>query len=356
MDPLNPLDARLFERNRLVAFRNYVSISEVAPWFLNESADLIVRTDEGHLQLVENHCRHRGAKLITERLRYGKPPKTRSCLLHGWEYNLENGQLLTPLIGEPTHLSPSCNLHVTPLVETEQGFYFHPESLKTKPLEKTALPSLNQYFNIFLKLGLSLDLTGYLFEQEVSYTLPIEWRHVMEDSLDVGSLIYNNRLPFLTHPVITPVSSVEEWIETSFDLMPSKLDQLSRQHRAIELMIQAGWYPGSRFLSKAVIFPGLVIELFPFTMVVTQFKPVSNKVTVCWNQLYFDPALTKLLGYDANEFRWRFFDFYKTMLETSSVRMTLLADGHSSGGRAHYLTSDNLVSALEDWINRARWP
>ena len=72
----------------------------------------------------------------------------------------------------------------------------------------------------------------------------------------------------------------------------------------------------------ATIYPGLMIEFFPHAIVINQLVPLSNKMTACYVQIYYD-ALART-DYD---FQNAFTEAYSETAQETAFLQDILEDG-----------------------------
>jgi phenylpropionate dioxygenase-like ring-hydroxylating dioxygenase large terminal subunit len=137
---------------------------------------IIVRRRDGSVAAFRNMCRHRGG--IVEQSASGNK-RIFMCQYHGWSYDAESGDL-RPLFYKDAYgsIDHACNgLHGV-RVEVRYGLIF-------VNLTDSQCPALAEYFGPQMDAQIEpWDLGHSVLFMEKSFTLPINWKLVMDGAID----------------------------------------------------------------------------------------------------------------------------------------------------------------------------
>lgn len=309
MDPLAPLTQQLFRKNRLAGLYNYVRPGEVVPHFFSRGSYYLTR-DESQRQLkgVVNSCLHRGFKLVPERRRLSEGQAI-NCRFHNWTYARQGELLATPGFDREVK---NCLRHVE--LSDLGGIFFETASIDS-------VDSIRELFEAEHVKDLWLD--SYTFDQENVTFYQCNWRTFMEVYLDAYH--HEHAHPkglgkFLTNDVSW--QSGKEWAVNVVGIAPaSTVIPSFGWSKFNEQVRKVGWDKpwGALFCT---IFPGLMLEFFPHTLVVSQLVPISNKMTANYLQIYYDETVAQDF-----DFQNAFSDAYSETAAEDGALQDLLEDG-----------------------------
>lgn len=313
MDPLSPTTIELFKNNKLSGHFNYVRPGEVVPHFFSRGSYFLFRDEENRtLQATANSCLHRGFKLISER-RKMNPGQSVGCKFHNWQYEKAGQLLSTP--GFDREMT-GC-LKSIPLVDVGGGLFFESETIRS-------LSAINILFD---SPGVKdLWIESYQFDQENVTFYHCNWKVFMEIYLDAYH--HKHAHPtglgmFITDEVEWYVS--DEIVVNIVGIAPpgTPIKSLGWSKFAEEVQ-KLNWTEkwGAIFCT---IFPGLMIEFFPHTMVISQLVPVSDKMTANYIQIYYDEEVR-----DNYDFQNAFSEAYSETSAEDSILQEMLEDGRGS--------------------------
>jgi phenylpropionate dioxygenase-like ring-hydroxylating dioxygenase large terminal subunit len=140
---------------------------------------IIVRANDGHVASFMNICRHRGGKVEWEE---AGSKRAFTCRYHGWSYKQATGELRSaPYAPYFESLKMECNGLIPVHVEEQSGLIW--ANLESGPTERQVPGYLGQYAQNQLN-GLDLDGTEVYLSR--SFTLPINWKLVVDGALDTS--------------------------------------------------------------------------------------------------------------------------------------------------------------------------
>lgn len=309
MDPLSPVTQQLFRKNRLAGLFNYVRPGEVVPHFFSRGSYYLTRDEENRqLKGVVNSCLHRGFKLVPERRRITHGQAI-NCKFHNWTYAREGELLATPGFDREVK---GCLRQVA--LSDLGGIFFESDSMRSEK-------AIKEMFSAEYVKDIWLD--DYTFDQENVTFYHCNWRTFMEVYLDAYH--HEHAHPkglgkFLTNEVSWYNGS--EWVVNVVGIAPETTVIPSfGWSKFNEQVRKVGWDQpwGALFCT---IFPGLMLEFFPHTLVVSQLVPISNKMTANYLQIYYDSAVSQDF-----DFQNAFSDAYSETAAEDGALQDLLEDG-----------------------------
>ena len=309
MDPLSPVTKALFAKNKLAGLYNYVRPGEVVPHFFSRGSYYLMQDEQNRaLKGVVNSCLHRGFKLVTERRRMN-PGQAINCKFHNWTYAKEGQLLATPGFDREVK---SC-LRQIPLTDVGNGIFFETDSVRS-------ISSIREMFEVPCIKDICLE--EYVFDQENVTFYQCNWRTFMEVYLDsyhhehahpngLGKFVTND----VKHLAGAEWDLVEVPISSGITIPSFGWSKFKEQVKKVSW--DKPW--GAIFCT---IFPGLMLEFFPHTLVVSQLVPISDKMTANYLQIYYDSVVAQ--DYD---FQNAFSDAYSETASEDGALQDLLEDG-----------------------------
>lgn len=344
MDPLAAVTTELFKKNRFVGHYTYVRPNEVVPHFFSRGSYYLSRRDK-QLTGTVNSCLHRGYKLVTERTKL-KPDQPITCKLHGWKYG-HGGELLTQP-GFDHDIKQNC-LGSVQFAEVKGGLFFEADSVRS-------LTDLSKL--LFEPVIADIDLHDYQFDQENVAFYQVNWRTIMEIYLSSYNL--ENQHQGMGQ-YLKGEPSGRGGREYSLQIHPIN----TQTYPAIPGIGWSKFYEEVRKVSWnkdwgaifAAIFPGMMIEYFPHTIVINQLVPLSNKMTASYVQIFYDS-----LAREDYDFQNAFTEAYSEAAQETAYSQDILEDGRM-GNHYDVLTLPTHtqleagIRTLNTWEeqNRPKW-
>lgn len=238
----------------------------------SENAKVLIR-ESGKIRLFDNVCSHRQALLLQK----SGNTKRVVCPVHHWSYDTKGRCLNTPLIECDKQ---RMNLKEYPIHQWKQ-LIFSGQSMFAN--------SMKQFEPIS-----NLDLTNYTYSDRVTETLDLNWKHL----IDIFTEDYH--VPF-AHPGFSSTIETESLVRTNFKeftaqtflMRDRKFLETCRStpsYRAwIDIVLKA--YPQQLPTYGGILilfYPNIMIEWYPFSMIVSTVQPVSIDQTVCHYDFYHD--------------------------------------------------------------------
>ena len=124
---------------------------------------MLVRNQDGGIELMSNVCRHRQAKMLDG---HGNA-RTIVCPLHRWTYDLKGELIGAPHFGE----TPCLNLSKTPL-QNWNGLLFERNGVDVPDMLKR------------LSVAKDLDFSGYLYDHTEIHECDYNWKTFIEVYLE----------------------------------------------------------------------------------------------------------------------------------------------------------------------------
>ena len=152
---------------------------------------LLVRDEDGEIQLLHNQCAHRGAFVVASEAGHAREFQ---CCYHGWTYHLDGRLKAAPLLRDyPAHFdanSPDIAMRRVPRLASYRGFVFG--SLAPDG------PSLEDYLG-YMKTSFDdmvdrapdgeLDVAGGMFKQKFHGN----WKLYLENLCDAAHPLFTHR-------------------------------------------------------------------------------------------------------------------------------------------------------------------
>lgn len=277
----------------------------------NQSKVLI--RSAGEIQLLDNICSHRQALILKG---FGQVKKM-TCPIHQWRYDLEGQCENTPMM-----TCDKSKLHLKHYpTNTWNGFIFSGETNFGDSMRE--MPFLADF-----------DFTGYEYSRTVTETTNMNWKHL------VDAFTEDYHVPFM-HPGFSSTIIADSLTRFNFqdftaqsfltrDMEFLRKCKTTPAYRAwIDILLQV--YP--KDLPKyggilVLYYPNIMIEWYPFSVIVTTLHPVSAQKTICHLDFFHESKILQKfpeLGKIAEE----------TFLETAAEDV-ILCERIEEGRRALY--------------------
>ena len=242
-----------------------------------QAGKLLVRR-EGRAQLVSNICRHRQAHMLSGR----GHAKNIVCPVHNWAYDLDGRQLAAPHFPE----NPCLDLECTPLVEWNGMLFAGPRDIRRELTALDGWTELSSSDYVLERideeehdLNWKAFLEVYLEDYHISACHP-GFRAMVDPSDLRGALQAVSGERFFCEQVNVrwPLPPAGSALFAEFQMI--LMDVLSRRRPPFAAI----WL---------CLFPGQLIEWYPYTMVVTTYTPLSPTRTRLRSEYYFDREIAE---------------------------------------------------------------
>jgi len=354
MDKLSPETKELFQLNQLAAHHSYVTPGEVVPHFFSLGSYYL--TKDTKVRGFINACHCGGFKLVSER------SKTNfiRCGLHGCLYDLVGCALNAP-----------HSLEERDLVDIG-GFSFVLESLRWNKKKVVDLfddlfdPIYRTVDRCWSSAGMSDDSAEFKFAQENVTFMSCDWLDIAEVLVEKTCFL-SQRNPGLGDFVdLSPAGLFQVHQEQEYSLIThtinpvaAKFIKLSPQEKLLYAhpVKSLAWINFKEELAKlqseipfvmkrAVLYPGMFIDMLPYAMIVNQLVPISPKMTAVYTQFFFTVTES---GYQE-----ALLNAYAETLHENHILAELLAAGRSATGWKDRTPLDHTsgMGRLNAWIKR----
>lgn len=238
-----------------------------------ENHSKILFHNEDSYSLISNVCRHHEALMLSSR---GNTQKI-ICPVHRWSYNTEGVLLNAPRFAE----KPCLNLD-RQLLQSFHGLLFMGDG--------------DYPFNLPQDVVNTINSSNYQFSKVVAQTYPFNWKVFMEVYLD------NYHIPVI-HPGLSKLVDIEnqQWmidenhsaqfvrLKSAFTCFGSKkyelYQEIIKEYWASNLSVQ-----GIMWLA---LYPNIMIEKYPFALVISSLEPTDANECVNVVEYYFDQEIVK---------------------------------------------------------------
>lgn len=337
-------DAGWFERELQQLFApgpNYVGsemmVPEVGDYMTLPSTDakVLVHGERG-INLLSNTCRHRQGLLLD-----GKGNNANIvCPLHRWTYDL-NGKLL----GAPDFdVTPDCSLPVTPLTRWN-GLLFAGPRNPNADLRDFPLASDYQYHD-------------YVLEKTVVEQCQFNWKAFLEIYLELYHVeAMHPGLQKWVDPANYEWGFGERWSYQILGIKDGLKSQVSpnyQRYRDTILDYSEGKLPKYGTV-WSILYPNVMIEWYPYALVVSTLIPRSPEVTTNVVEFYYPEEI--------QAFERQIVDAHQAAYAESAAedaqictrlqrgRRALWLAGSEDAGPYHTPHEDGMIH-LHDWIRR----
>jgi choline monooxygenase len=245
-----------------------------------QAGKVLVRHD-GRAQLVSNVCRHRQAEMLTGTGRV----KNIVCPVHNWAYDLNGRQVAAPHFAE----NPCLDLERTELTEWN-GFLF----AGARDVSRELAP---------LQSWTELCASDYVLERVDEEEHDLNWKVFLEVYLEDYHIgVVHPGFRAMVDPTDlraalqavggeTSTGSVEprffcEQVNVRWPLPPAGTPLFAEFQKTLMDVLACRRPPFAAIW--LCLFPGQIIEWYPFTVVVTTYTPLSPTRTRLRSEYYFD--------------------------------------------------------------------
>lgn len=279
--------SHVFKHNKLVAHRNFVKPGEVAPHpWLNTC--YVTHDEQRNIIAPANSCAHRGYKFVTERKQL-TPGQALKCDFHDWTYERNGALLSAPGFDKPP---PCTQLPRHKLVDIN-GFFFDADTVQDAE-------DIAKFFEVPEVAKIWFD--DYALYAESAITYNVNWKVFMEIYLD-GYHVKPYHAGLGTYLNCNDMRWVfgKNWSIQFNELAPpgqdydNALGHGSQTWKKVDHIVrEMGWNEnwGAMF---GTIYPGLMIELYPFFFVISQLIPVGEHQVVNYVQHFASSDATQEL-------------------------------------------------------------
>jgi phenylpropionate dioxygenase-like ring-hydroxylating dioxygenase large terminal subunit len=237
-----------------------------------QAGQLLVR-HQGRAQLVSNICRHRQAQMLSG----SGHVKNIVCPIHNWAYDLDGRQVAAPHFGE----NPCLDLERTALSEWNGMLFSGQRDVRHElaPLDGWTELSASNYVLERIDeeehdLNWKVFLEVYLEDYHISACHP--GFRAMVDPNDIrGGL-----------QVVGGERFMCEQVNVRWPLPPAGSPRFAEFQKVLMDVLARRRPPFAAIW--LCLFPGQLIEWYPFTMVVTTYTPLSPTRTRLRSEYYFD--------------------------------------------------------------------
>lgn len=293
------IDPQVYEReNNSVISNSWASVGfakdvpnpgDVMPTTLAGQPLLIVRDDDGAVQVFENVCRHRGMILVEEP---GHFKKTISCRYHAWCYGFKGNLKATPHIGGPgVHDIPEVNkenLGLIPVRATVWMDVVYVNLSGAAAKFEAAIQPLTERWSEFMGQDIFHGGADSSFKIEVN----CNWKLAIENYCE------SYHLPWV-HPALNKYSRLQDHYEildanggfsgqgtTVYD---PKLDDSGRKFAYFK-GLSSKWDTGAEYVS---LFPNTLLGIHKDHYFAIRIEPLGPHRTREHVEIYYtDPEMT----------------------------------------------------------------
>jgi phenylpropionate dioxygenase-like ring-hydroxylating dioxygenase large terminal subunit len=242
-----------------------------------QTGKLLVQNN-GRPHLVSNVCRHRQSQMMTG----AGHAKNIVCPLHNWAYDLDGCQVAAPHFEK----NPCLDLERTELAEWNGLYFAGPRDVRHE------LAPLNGWSE--------LDTSDYVLERVDEEEHDLNWKVFLEVYLEDYhiSAVHPGFRVFVDPSDIRGAFQAVggdrfffEQVHVRWPLPPAATP-LFADYQKLLLDILAGRRPPYAAIWMC-LFPGQLVEWYPFTMVATTYTPLSPTRTRLRSEYYFDRRISE---------------------------------------------------------------
>ncbi len=243
-----------------------------------QQAGKVLVRNGGRPQLISNSCRHRQSQMLCG----SGHAKNFVCPLHNWAYDLDGRQVAAPHFAE----NPSLDLERTELAEWNGLLFEGPRDVRHElaPLDDWA----------------ELASTDYVLERVDEEEHDLNWKAFLEVYLEdyhISAVHPGFRVfvdPADLRGAFQAVGGDRffcEQVHVRWPLPPAATPKFAAYQRVL-MDVLAGRRPPFAAIWLC-LFPGQLVEWYPFTMVATTYTPISPTRTRLRSEYYFDREIAK---------------------------------------------------------------
>jgi choline monooxygenase len=233
---------------------------------------------EGRVQLLSNICRHRQAELLSG----CGHAKNIVCPIHNWAYDLDGCQLAAPHFRE----NPGLDLDRAELIEWNGLLFEGPRDIRQ---QLAPLASWTE-----------LSTSDYVLERIDEEEHDLNWKAFLDVYLEdyhIGVVHPGFRAMVDPTDLRAALNSVGgdrffcEQVNVRWPLPPAGTPKFHEYYKVL-LDVLNGRRPPFAAIWLC-LFPGQLVEWYPFTMVVTTYTPLSPTRTRLRSEYYFDREIAE---------------------------------------------------------------
>lgn len=318
----NLINKKIFAKNRLACFLPYIKNDlEVVPHFFSKSSYFLRRNGE-IIFALKNSCLVDGAKLVSTRKTLNCGEKI-TCAIDGLKYDLTG-----MLIGDRSKF-----LKNEKLINFNNFFFFEKSIDEKKQIENVfAIPNIFNY-----------NFNNLSFDNEQVTFYHCNWKNLLELDLKIqhsSDLLPTNLSKDPLHINLNnsqyqllQVPNKDLKVGTLWDLYLDELKIINWSKDWVRINV--------------IIYPGLTITLFPHAIILKQLVPLSEKMTVCYNQTFLkDDYKDNLNLHNA------FIDGYSSELQKIGSLSDLLEDGRGDTWKPSMsIIKDDSITHFYAWLD-----
>lgn len=236
-----------------------------------QTGKLIVQ-NEGRVRLLSNTCRHRQAEMLAG----CGHAKNIVCPVHNWAYDLDGRQLAAPHFAE----NPCLDLERADLTEWNGMWFEGPRDVKMilSPLESWTELATNEY------VLERIDEEEHDLNWKVFLEVYLEDYHIGVVHPGFRAMVEPADLRAALNTVVGDRFFCEQ-VNVRWPLPPAGSPTF-REFYKVLLDVLEGRRPAFAAIWLC-LFPGQIIEWYPFTMVVTTYMPLTPTRTRLRSEYYF---------------------------------------------------------------------
>jgi choline monooxygenase len=242
-----------------------------------QTGKVLVRND-GRPQLISNSCRHRQSQMLCG----AGHAKNIVCPLHNWAYDLNGCQLAAPHFAE----NPGLDLERTELAEWNGLLFAGPRDVRHELALLDDWPELASSDYVLERvdeeehdLNWKVFLEVYLEDYHISAVHP--GFRVFVDPMDLRGAFQ----------AVSGDRFFCEQVHVRWPLPPAATPNFAAYQRVL-MDVLAGRRPPYAAIWMC-LFPGQLVEWYPFTMVATTYTPISPTRTRLRSEYYFDRRIAE---------------------------------------------------------------
>lgn len=284
----------------------------------NQTGKLLVRNN-GRPHLVSNVCRHRQAEMLTG----SGHAKNIVCPLHNWAYDLNGCQVAAPHFEK----NPCLDLERTELAEWNGMLFAGPRDARHElaPLDNWA----------------EMDTSNYVLERVDEEEHDLNWKVFLEVYLEDYhiSAVHPGFRVFVDAADIRNAFQVTggdrfffEQVQVRWPLPPAATPKFAAYQKVL-MDVLAGQRPPYAAIWMC-LFPGQLIEWYPFAVVATTYTPLSPTRTRLRSEYFFDRQIA--------ETRRDYVEAGLAVLDEVTGEDQMAAEIVQRGRNALYATGENL--------------
>ncbi|MBP9812576.1 aromatic ring-hydroxylating dioxygenase subunit alpha [Candidatus Gracilibacteria bacterium] len=309
------IDPSLFEKEKNIIKRQfplYIGHEKLVPnrgdfYVLGHEDDarVLIRGEDDRVRLVSNICRHRQATML-----HGEGnTKSITCPLHKWNYDTTGGLKATPQmnLSEGSSQRDPCKGLQEWKLQNWRGLLFLADTDIAQDLENIGYAQ-------------EMDFSDYQYYRTEYHECPYNWKTFME--------IYGDDYHVVpSHPGLSKMIDCEtidwkfgeKWHTQSVESTKnytSKTTPIYEDWRRVSLETGGGVLPEYGAIWFAY-YPGLMIEVYPYTITISSLHPISPEKTLNIVQFFYHNSVDESLVKTESE------AYIETMIEDDDFGIRL---------------------------------